>query len=77
MDSGLTIFLLILFGYIGVLLYFNSRVRLNAEKRQELQIKNKRLRSVVSVSGAGVSFLVALLLALLAYAIIKFSLFSE
>lgn len=67
----MTIFLLVLFGYIGALLYFNSKVRLGTNKRQELQIKSKALKSLISTFNVGFILFVALLVALLSYMVIN------
>jgi hypothetical protein len=67
MDFGLIIFLVILTGYMSLLLYLNSKVKLGNGKQYELPNKHRVLRNTITVAGFG--FYGFILLALLIFAI--------
>ena len=67
MNFGLLIILLILIGYIGSVIYLNSKVKLGKDKHHELPTKQAPLRDVVNIAGLGCYGF--LLLALLLFAI--------
>lgn len=67
MDFGLIIVLVILIGYMSLLLYLNSKVKLGNSKQYELPNKHKVLRNTITVTGLG--FYGFILLAMLIFAI--------
>jgi len=67
MDFGLIIVLLILTGYVGSLIYLNSKAKLTGDKRHDLPAKIAPLK--VAINAAGLSFYGFVLLAFLIVAI--------
>jgi hypothetical protein len=67
MDFGLISVLAILIGYMSLLLYLNSKVKLGNGKQYELPNNHRALRNTVTVAGFG--FYGFILLALLIFAI--------
>lgn len=67
MDFGLIIVLLILTGYVGSLIYLNSKAKLTSDKCHDLPAKIAPLRDAVNVAGLsfyGFALLVVLILAI-------------
>ena len=67
MDFGLIIVLVILTGYLSLLLYLNSKVKLGKGGQKELLNEHKTLRNMINITGLG--FYSFILLALLIFAI--------
>jgi hypothetical protein len=67
MNIGLIIVLVILIGFMSLLLYLNSKVKLGKGGQYELPDKQKTLQNTINVTGLG--FYVFVLLALLIFAI--------
>jgi hypothetical protein len=67
MDFGLILVLVILIGYMSLLLYLNSKVKLRNGEQYELPNKHKALQNTIAVTGLG--FIGFILLALLIFAV--------
>ena len=67
MNFGLIIILGILIGFMSLLLYLNSKVRLGNGEQYESPDKHKALQNAITVTGLG--FIGFILLALLIFAI--------
>ena len=67
MNFGLIIILGILIGFMSLLLYLNSKVKLGKGGQNELLNEHKTLRNMINITGLG--FYSFILLALLIFAI--------
>jgi hypothetical protein len=67
MDFGLILVSVILIGYMSLLLYLNSKVKLGNGKQYELPNKHKALQDTIAVTGLG--FIGFILPALLIFAV--------
>jgi hypothetical protein len=72
MDFGLIFVLVILIGYMSLLLYLNSKVKLDKGGQYELPSKHKALRNTITVTGLGFYGLILLALVVFAIGVIFF-----
>lgn len=72
MNLGLIIVLVVLIGFVALLLYLNSKVKLGEGGQYESSNDHKTLRNVINVTGLGFYAFILLALSLFAIGVIFF-----
>jgi hypothetical protein len=72
MSLGLFIVLVILIGYMSLLFYLNSSVKLGKDEQYESPDKHKTLRSAINITGFGLYGFILLALLIFAVGVIFF-----